>query len=311
MTTETADVDPARRPVAGVSSGEVSETTERGVASDTSDVAPTVGSLETAPQGAADSSVAEEHSEVSTPSEERSESIRSPTVAAEAAVESADVDPAPDAETKVAGDPPAPAVSSREEQPAPRPAPSVPALESRPVFYTGGACPECKKGEWALIVERRIAPGGEGIACAEDRSALVQTVIDDVIAGGAGLEEWGGTFGDSYGNGLASAIPWADENPALAALNRGGSCQDFVAVLPRRARFVGFRFEVREGNLRSDCFGEAECDLGDARWSGNPEIERTLVHTFVHASFVNESASRERTARMVLLFMPRPDWQAP
>jgi hypothetical protein len=183
------------------------------------------------------------------------------------------------------------------------------------VLFTGGACPECKPGEWALIIERRAAPAGSaaGAACGEGREAAVRRLAQEALApAGATVAAFAGAVADSYGNGLPAAVREAVPADLAAALGaREGSCQDFVGVLPQGGRFIGFRFEAEDSSGKGDCFGEEPCAIGQARWTANPRIERTATVTVIHSSFVNESTSAERRARMTLYFQPPRGWRPP
>jgi hypothetical protein len=191
---------------------------------------------------------------------------------------------------------------------------SIPSIQSRPVLFTGGACPECKPGEWALIVERHAAPATgptDAAACGADREAVVDRLANEVLAAaGATYAAFAGPVADAFGNGLPPAV-WesAPAELAEAMLPRDGSCQDLAGVLPQGARFIGFRYEAEDAGGKGDCFGEEPCSIGQARWTTNPRIERTATVTVVHTSFLNESTSAERRARMTLYFQPPRGWQ--
>ena len=101
------------------------------------------------------------------------------------------------------------------------------------------------------------------------------------------------------------------EQRAYQEVAAGGPCQDFVAILPSEARFVGFRLEAVDADSQGDCFGTEVCSIGEARWVELPQIERTATLTVIHASFLNESKGRERRGRFIVLFVPPAGWQAP
>ncbi|HVR30684.1 MAG TPA: hypothetical protein VMS86_14270, partial [Thermoanaerobaculia bacterium] len=219
---------------------------------------------------------------------------------------------------------PAPAAPSRPSAPAapaPGTAPSdlprrVPSIQARPVLFSGGACPECKPGEWALIVERRAAPAtgaSDSSACGAGRETVAKRLANELLAGGgATVAAFAGPVADAWGNALPPAV-WESIAPDLAGALRplDGACQDLVAVLPQGARFIGFRFEAEDGGGKGDCFGEEPCAIGSARWTTSPRIERTATVTVIHSSFLNESPSAERRARMTLYFQPPRGWRAP
>jgi hypothetical protein len=224
---------------------------------------------------------------------------------------------APSPDTAPRSPAPVPAPPAAPPSTAPSPPRSVPSIQARPVLFTGGACPECKPGEWALIVERRAAPstgaGDEAAACGSARDAVARRLAAEVLApAGAAVAAFAGPVADAWGNGLPPAVRAAlpaDLGEALGA--RDGSCQDAIGVLPQGARFIGFRFEAEDAGGKGDCFGEDLCAIGQARWTSNPRIERTATVTVIHSSFRNESTSTERRGRMTLYFQPPRGWQPP
>lgn len=129
---------------------------------------------------------------------------------------------------------------------------------------------------------------------------------------GATIAAFAGPVADTHGNGLPAAT-WQGVPTDLAETlrPRDGSCQDLVGVLPQGARFIGFRYEAEDSSGKGDCFGEDPCAIGQARWTNNPQIERTATVTVIHSSFVNESTSVERRARMTIYFQPPRGWRPP
>jgi hypothetical protein len=168
-----------------------------------------------------------------------------------------------------------------------------------------------------LIVERRAAPAATApsgeTTCGSGRDAAVRRLAQESLApAGASVAAFAGPVADAYGNGLpaaAWALAPADLGETLRP--RDGWCQDVVGVLPQGARFIGFRYEAEDASGKGDCFGEEPCAIGRARWTSNPRIERTAPVTVIHASFVNESTSAERRARMTLYFQPPRGWKPP
>ena len=227
--------------------------------------------------------------------------------------------PAP-AAPETAAPAPAPAPAA-----APDAAPRIPSIQARPVLFTGGACPECKPGEWALIVERRAAAsaaaaaaagptaGGDASSCGAEREDTARRLANEVLVpAGAAAAVFAGPAADAYGNGLPATVATTLPGDLADSLRpRDGACQDVIGVLPQGARFIGFRYEAEDAGGKGDCFGEEPCAIGQARWTTNPRIERTATVTVIHASFLNESASAERRARMTLYFQPPRGWQPP
>lgn len=191
---------------------------------------------------------------------------------------------------------------------------SVPTIQSRPVLFHGGSCPECKSGEWALVVERKATVrSGTVDDCGQLRSVAVDALVDEVLRPAAAeLEGFAGPLLDSYGNGVSAYLGRSEDTEVFRSLTAAeGPCQDFIAILPSDARFVGFRFEAVDNGGGGDCFGVMPCSIGEARWMANPEIERLGSMTVIHASFLNESMSRARRGRLIVLFVPARGWQAP
>ena len=225
-----------------------------------------------------------------------------------AAAEPTTVVPEPEAPVQVAAVD-LPPVPSPQERPR-----EVPTIRSHPVLFHGGACPECKAGEWALIVERRAAPRvGDETDCGKGRAAAVEGLVKGVLLPQEdALAGFAGPLLDSYGSGVAAKLDSPINDAAYRLLTTGtGACQSLVAILPVDARFVGFRFEVVDANGSGDCFGINQCSIGQARWIANPEIERLAAMTVIHTSFLNESTSLPRRARLIVLFVPARGWTAP
>lgn len=232
-----------------------------------------------------------------------------PVEATPATATSAEVTPAEEADSEEAPE------ADRPPPPAPRARPrQVPTIRSRPVLLHGGACPECKTGEWALIVERQATPRvGNETDCGSGRAEAVEQVLDRVLVPRQGaLAGFAGPLLDSYGSGVAAKLGSAIDDSAYRSLTREqGACQSVVAILPLGARFVGFRFEAADANGSGDCFGTNECSVGEARWVANPEIARRPSMTVIHTSFLNESPSLVRRGRLIVLFVPARGWTAP
>ncbi len=238
-------------------------------------------------------------------------------------VADADADASADAEAEADAAEPVPTPEPAASDPPPRvePRPSeavpptrVPTIDARPVLLHGGSCPECKTGEWALVVERRASPRTGSLSdCGAQRAANVRALVDEVLTpAGQALAGFAGPLLDSYGSGLPAELAAAAEVDSFRSLTETeGACQDLVAILPSGARFVGFRFEAREGASAGDCFGVSPCSIGEARFTTNPEIVRLATSTIVHTSFANESTTRTRYARLVVLFRPAAGWTPP
>ena len=228
-------------------------------------------------------------------------------------LEQADVSPPPVPEPPPPEPLPEPPVEAPELSREPAPAPSVPSVQARPVLFSGGACPECKRSEWALVVERISGrSAGADESCGSSRQELVEQLVELVLGPGAAeLGAYAGPLLDSYGSGIGARLTQEELSvPAFEELtSKDSPCQSVVAILPIGARFVGFRFEALDESGSGDCFGDGECSIGNARWLENPLIERTQTLTIIHTTFLNESKTRERRARLVVLFVPPADWR--
>ena len=189
----------------------------------------------------------------------------------------------------------------------------MPNIQAQPFLFRGGACPECKRGEWALVVERLAAVSGSSTAaCGQGREERVEQIIDQVLRPKAGaLGSFAGPLIDAHGNGVVAHLGATIALQAYEEVAAEGSCQDFVAILPSAVRFVGFRLEAVDADSKGDCFGTDVCSIGEARWIELPQLERTATLTVIHTSFLNESKSRERWGRFIVLFVPPDGWQAP
>jgi hypothetical protein len=97
----------------------------------------------------------------------------------------------------------------------------------------------------------------------------------------------------------------------LPLLDPAAACQTLAVSLPGRGRFIGFRYEVKDAYQTADCLPDKDCLVGQARWDGNPVIEKTGPVTVVYGVFRNLSTDREREARLTVYFVPPPGWAPP
>lgn len=230
----------------------------------------------------------------------------------------AEAEPVPEPEPRPEAEP---VPEPRPEPAAPRdldaapdvPPPAVPSIQERPVLFQGGACPECKPGEWALVVEQKTSPrrGETPEACGESRDQRVARLLRETLEPRAdAVADYAGPVADAWRNRLPGAV-WESVPAELRSAweSAPGACTDLVGVLPRGSRFIGFRYQAADaGGREGDCFGTDPCAIGEARFTSLPEIERTATVTVVHSSFFNASQSRERRATMTLYFRPPADW---
>lgn len=166
-----------------------------------------------------------------------------------------------------------------EPSPAPQPAAPPPAA---PAPAPPGAtqrrssqdrtCAECKPGESALSVEAVAPPAAGATGC---------------------------------GSGLRETLLRRD----AAGLPAG--CQMLRIELPPNARYIGYRYEVRDGGNAADCQAGKDCPPGDARWPVAPLLFRDGTgKTTVSAAFENRSAA-ERRAVLTVYFKEAGNPNAP
>ncbi len=185
--------------------------------------------------------------------------------------------------------------------PLPAPASAPDALRS----YRDRTCFECKPGEWAVSSQLEI-PSGE--ACRSTAEVAVRRALRDVAAAASDqLGNFGGPLLLDFG-----ALPWttvssAARNTLAPYLEASASCRFLAVVVPRGARFTGFRSEARDANASGDCSGEEECDIGQAKFVFNPATARASGATIVYSLFEN-TGDRPRTARMTGFFLPAGGW---
>jgi len=195
--------------------------------------------------------------------------------------------PAPQPEPKREAPPPIrPAAPPQRLEPAPAPQPATPppaAAEPAPAPVPPGAtlrrsaqdrtCAECKPGESSLSVEVVAPPAAGATGC---------------------------------GSGLREALLRRD----VTGLPAG--CQMLRLELPPNARYIGYRYEIRDGGTNADCQAGKDCSSGDARWPMDPLLFRDGTgKTTVSAAFENRSADRERRAVLTVYFKEAGNPNAP
>lgn len=194
------------------------------------------------------------------------------------------------------------------------PAPSValfPRVTTRLRSFDDRTCPECKPGEWALSVEQRAGGVNDG-PCPGDHQTATESVVQTVLASaGAELRKFAGALLGGVKPGAIDYLPPV-ARPAVTAkatqlADPSSACQSIIAFLPKGARFVGYRYEVRDRQGEGDCLGNQECGIGNARWLGNPIIRRTPEATVVYGIFLNEADLR-RSAQLTVYFDPVRGW---
>jgi hypothetical protein len=139
---------------------------------------------------------------------------------------------------------------------------------------SGRACPGCRSGESAIVVEAEVAAGApppEGSCAATDRDAAAREFLAPPAAAGA------------------------------ARLGPAGACRTLGAVLPRGSRYVGYRYEAEDLRTSGDCLASQPCPVGDSLWHGHPAIVQEAGTTAVAAVFENRAAAPRR-ARLWIYF---------
>ena len=218
--------------------------------------------------------------------------------------------PAPEPEPVAVADQPAP-------EPEPAPEPVVVRLLANPTLLRAGACPECAAGEWSVSSNWPAeARTGETTACAADLAGRLERVA--AIVERSLPEEFRayiGALASPEDNDVLRLLPPVTraevQEQLIPVLDPERSCQVVGILLPRDARFVGFQYEAADLSTRGGCLPEQPCDIGDARWRGNPVIHRHDHGTFVYGVFENLSPERRREANLKVYFRPPRGWLPP
>jgi len=192
------------------------------------------------------------------------------------------------------------------EMPEP-PAPPATTIRAEVQAFTDPSCPGCKSGEWALTMEQTAANGRQRGDCprgADDLRAAFQALLD----GAEGeLDSYTGPVVDP---GTGQVVPIASEaaRARLAELLGPGTdpesgCQVMAVILPRGARFTGYRYEARDTRTGRDCLAGEDCPVGACRWPDHPQVVKSANGTIVFSGFKNWSG-QDRTALLIVYFSP-------
>lgn len=165
--------------------------------------------------------------------------------------------------------------------------PPPPALRSLVL----GNCPECGNNEWAATAEETAAPAAGPLDCPAVGTAAQQALATLAAAPGLGSAGYAGP----------AAVLTGGQPPS-------SPCRVVAVVIPADAEFIGYRYEVFEGDKRGDCAADQPCSTPQARWHGQPRVERG-TRTVVWGLFDNQSPLRERRGRLVVMFTPPPGWK--
>jgi hypothetical protein len=204
-------------------------------------------------------------------------------------------------------------------QPAPEPEAEsvVVRLLPNPTLLRAGACPECAPGEWSVSSNWPAEPRtAETTACAPDLAGRLERVAE-MIEGSLpdDFRAYIGALASPEGNDLLRLLPEAPRGEVrellVPVLDPERSCQVVGVLLPRDVRFVGFQYEAADLSARGGCFPEQPCEIGEARWLGNPVIHRHDHGTIVYGVFENLSSEDRREANLKVYFRPPRGWLPP
>lgn len=174
--------------------------------------------------------------------------------------------------------------------------PEVPSGRAELRSFTEASCPGCKTGEWALTFERSAAPAS-GRGCPSDLSGLERALRDAAEQAGAVAEPAPLAFAGGAPSELA------------AFLDPSSSCQLLAVAVPSEIKYTGYRFAARDANDGGDCQAAEECGIGEARWSGHPNLVRTADATVVWALFDNRSRTLPRQPILIVYLNPPRGWR--
>ena len=212
---------------------------------------------------------------------------------------------------------PVPVVEQPAPEPEPAPEPVAVRLLANPTLLRAGACPECAPGEWSVSSHWPAeARTGETTACAADLAGRLERVAAMVERSlPEEFRAYIGALAAPEDNDVLRLLPPVTraevQEQLIPVLDPERSCQVVGILLPRDARFVGFQYEAADLSTRGGCLPEQPCDIGDARWRGNPVIHRHDHGTFVYGVFENLSLERRREANLKVYFRPPRGWLPP
>lgn len=204
-----------------------------------------------------------------------------------------------------------------EPEPAPEPEPVEVGMLPNRTLLRAGACPECAPGEWSVSsswpAEARTA---ETTACGADLAERMERaagIVERLLP--ADFRAYTGALAAPDGNDVLRLLPQTVraelQELLIPILDPARSCQVVGILLPADARFVGFQYEAADLGSRGGCLPEQPCEVGDARWRGNPTIHRHDHGTLVYGVFENLSPDRKREANLKVYFRPPRGWLPP
>ena len=172
-----------------------------------------------------------------------------------------------------------------------------------------GACRECAEGEWSVTTAVRVAAATPSSCSAAryDWNAFADAL-------GPHWQETG-HVGGVFGEDEEGIFTLLDEGPrqSLEAdfgswFGEEGSCSALGIVLPAGSRYVGFRYQAGERATVADCLIGEECQIGEARFVGEPLVVVRDGFTLVGARFENGSQARARVGSLTVYFAPPRGW---
>lgn len=162
-----------------------------------------------------------------------------------------------------------------------------------------GTCPDCKPGESAVSVGRWVQLRRQNVACSNSIETLNPLVRE--ICGSSRLGEYVGPIIDPDSDRVFQAL--GEVAPSLAeALLGDEPCEVVAVVLPPGAKYTGYSYGARDSLDRGACISGNDCQIGAARWVGDPVVEKGAHRTVVYGYFENHSPEEARFAELTVYF---------
>ncbi len=162
-----------------------------------------------------------------------------------------------------------------------------------------GTCPDCKPGESAVSVGRWVQLKQQNAACSNSIETLNPLVRE--ICGSSRLGGYVGPIIDPDSDRVFQAL--GDVAPSLAeALLGDEPCEVVAVVLPPGAKYTGYSYGARDSLDRGACISGNDCQIGAARWVGDPVVEKGAHRTVVYGYFENHSREEARFAELTVYF---------
>ncbi len=205
------------------------------------------------------------------------------------------------------------------EPPARAPArPAIPAPARRgPSLGSAadGTCVECQASEWSVSSSQVAGAFVEGTP---DCDEAIGDAFDDVMTTVSRsihleLSAFAGPVADGSPSEALKSVSDSEAADLRGALAKGPPhCRAVAVVLPRAARFVGFRYSAADHTGSGGCLPGQPCDIGQARWLDRPRVLRGPSSTVIWGLFQNLADDRERRAGLTVFFRPPgANWRPP